>query len=174
MRCPVGRGEDQQKKVREHEDAATHIRKCHSRSHMLSNMSRIPRRGCRSLSPHYQVWFVCKAYEGGRGEKASEGEKEKGKGKKVDKGKGKAMEDENENEESAPADPGSVMKYLGFDPAAEVRRGTYHPEKGTHIAIRWTVTDNGRPSRMALVCPSLGNVIDQMLQHIIERARHMQ
>ena len=129
MHCPVGRGEDQWKKVREHKDAATYIRKCHSRSHMLSNTSHIPRQGCRSLSPHYQVWFVCKACKGDYGKKVSEGEKEKGKGKNMDKGKGKAVGDEDENDQSVPMDPGNIMKYLGFDPAAEVRRGTYHPKK---------------------------------------------
>ena len=58
-------------------------------------------------------------------------EKEKEKRKKVDKGMGKAAEDDGDDEESAPADPASVIEHLGFDPAAEVHRGTYHPEKGT-------------------------------------------
>lgn len=61
--------------------------------------------------------------------KASEGGKQKGKGKKADKGKGKAAEGDDENEEpapeNAPAKPAysaSVIKHLGFDPAAKVGR----------------------------------------------------
>ncbi|KAF8554285.1 hypothetical protein OG21DRAFT_1113439 [Imleria badia] len=61
---------------------------------------------------------------------ASESGKEKGKGKKAGKGKGKAVEeDEDETEEpmlsSAPAKQAysaSIIKHLGFDPAAKVGR----------------------------------------------------
>ncbi|KAI9463471.1 hypothetical protein HD554DRAFT_1315864 [Boletus coccyginus] len=61
--------------------------------------------------------------------KASEGGG-KGKGKKADKGKGKAVEaDESESEEptlasasAKPAYSASVIKHLGFDPAAKVGR----------------------------------------------------
>ncbi|KAF8439801.1 hypothetical protein L210DRAFT_3540371 [Boletus edulis BED1] len=62
---------------------------------------------------------------------ASESVKEKGKGKRASKGKGKAMEreDEDEDEEpvpaSVPAKPAysaSIIKHLGFDPAAKTGR----------------------------------------------------
>lgn len=62
--------------------------------------------------------------------KATEGGMEKGKGRKVDKGKGKAVEEEeDENEEptsaSAPEKPAysaTIIKHLGFDPAAKTGR----------------------------------------------------
>lgn len=61
--------------------------------------------------------------------KASESGKEKGKGKKANKGKGKVVEGEDETEEpmsaSAPAKPAysaSIIKHLGFDPAAKAGR----------------------------------------------------
>ena len=61
--------------------------------------------------------------------KASEGGKEKRKGKKGDKRKGKAVEEDEEDEEptstNAPAKPAysaSIIKHLGFDPAAKVGR----------------------------------------------------
>ncbi|KAG8215397.1 hypothetical protein J3R82DRAFT_8998 [Butyriboletus roseoflavus] len=59
--------------------------------------------------------------------KASEGGKKKGKGKKVDKGKSEAVEDEDEDLTSAnapakPAYSASIIKHLGFDPAAKVGR----------------------------------------------------
>ncbi|KAH0834183.1 hypothetical protein J3R83DRAFT_11495 [Lanmaoa asiatica] len=58
--------------------------------------------------------------------KASDVGKQKGKANKVDKGKGKAVDDDDENEEptsaNAPAKlaySASVIKHLGFDPAAK-------------------------------------------------------